>query len=738
MKNHMLKFTALTAAVVFAVSAFTGCQKKKTGATLEVDLTKSYRSEQILVGEAGFPLYSAANGLIFEDYDNSKNCMVLSHYDARTGEAKELELAYQKDAQAGRQIRPDAIVTLPDDKIAVVYNDYKLGSNWRPTDVQRVVEVYDADMQYLELIEIPDAVADGTTISNNYLVVDSDGNWLISFQDINGNTVLDAYDSEFQKYGSIRIPAEWNIQCLFLSADGTACACLQGSDASGNIYKMLRLDARGKSYEEMKAPVYAEYLRGVCTGTNGYEFYYYDDEMLWGVKENTAEEIISFTNSDFCNGIYVCEALENGQFVTYPFTSDNQQELWLLNKRTAEEIENMQLITLATLDLNWALEQAVVNYNRASKDCRIFIKDYAEYNEIPYDNTSGGMQKFKEDMLSGVVADMICTDNLNFESLASKGLFEDWYDVMEKDKEFNRDEYLPNFFEAYESGDELLRLGTGFHILTYAAKTAHVGDRQSITPSELSELAATLPEGMELYEVYDKTIMASNYFHGGQNMYIDREKAKCYFDTPEFIDMLELFAAIPDNYRSSLTELCYREDKVLLCSTSIDDPIDYHALARTTFANEEFTLIGYPMNSDDGNGGIFGTNFTVSLNAHSKQQAAAWDFMKYLLSEEQQKKSSCMPVHLPSLEYKMELATKQTMAKTYFNGTEVNIGAATEEEMATLMEYIKGIETSYYHDRNIYNIIMEEAEMCFSGDCTAQEAAKKIQSRVDIYINEQS
>ena len=209
-------------------------------------------------------------------------------------------------------------------------------------------------------------------------------------------------------------------------------------------------------------------------------------------------------------------------------------------------------------------------------------------------------------------------------------------------------------------------------------------------------------------------------------------------NTPEFIDMLELFAAIPDDYRSSLTELCYREDKVLLCNVGINEPINYHALSKTTFGGEEFTLIGYPMNDEKGNGGIFSTSFTMSMNAQSGQQAAVWDFMKHLLSEEYQRKLSLMPVHLPSLAYKLENATMQTMAKTYFNGTEVNIGAATEEEMAELMAYIEGIRTSYYHDRNIYKILMEETEMLLVGDSTAQKCAEMIQSRVSLYLSEQS
>ena len=78
------------------------------------------------------------------------------------------------------------------------------------------------------------------------------------------------------------------------------------------------------------------------------------------------------------------------------------------------------------------------------------------------------------------------------------------------------------------------------------------------------------------------------------------------------------------------------------------------------------------------------------------------------------------------------------MHTTYFNMQEINVGAATQEEMDELRSYIEGIEAAYTKDETISNIVLEETEMFAAGDCTAQEAAKKIQGRVDIYINEQS
>ena len=40
-------------------------------------------------------------------------------------------------------------------------------------------------------------------------------------------------------------------------------------------------------------------------------------------------------------------------------------------------------------------------------------------------------------------------------------------------------------------------------------------------------------------------------------------------------------------------------------------------------------------------------------------------------------------------------------------------------------------------DENIWAIVREQAGACFAGDRTAEEAARAIQSRVELYLNEQ-
>ena len=62
----------------------------------------------------------------------------------------------------------------------------------------------------------------------------------------------------------------------------------------------------------------------------------------------------------------------------------------------------------------------------------------------------------------------------------------------------------------------------------------------------------------------------------------------------------------------------------------------------------------------------------------------------------------------------------------------------TPEERDDLERYIRSCDTYMMLDSTVKNIVLEEAEKYFAGDCTAEDAAKTIQSRAELYLSEQS
>ena len=71
------------------------------------------------------------------------------------------------------------------------------------------------------------------------------------------------------------------------------------------------------------------------------------------------------------------------------------------------------------------------------------------------------------------------------------------------------------------------------------------------------------------------------------------------------------------------------------------------------------------------------------------------------------------------------------------NYYDISIYAMTNEEYSAIMELIESAEKINRYDMDIIEIILEETQQFFAGEQSAEDTAKFIQSRVNLYVNEQ-
>ena len=72
----------------------------------------------------------------------------------------------------------------------------------------------------------------------------------------------------------------------------------------------------------------------------------------------------------------------------------------------------------------------------------------------------------------------------------------------------------------------------------------------------------------------------------------------------------------------------------------------------------------------------------------------------------------------------------------YINGVEIIIDPMTREEVDVVINFIKSLDQVMNYDQQLLNIINEESAAYFEGQKSVNEVADIIQSRVQIYINE--
>ncbi len=738
------KLFAFPLALIMGVSAFTACadiggiRKEKDGATLELSMEHSWRSERTLQSVTHAPWFSVGTHILCSKTLPNSGESEYCWYDLETRTGTRFKPQCSENLEPLERVH-SAPIEFSDGTFGIVCMIYQ-GLGGGEIEVhRRCMEVYDADLNLLETRELPMEMFGDDYFRPKDTFADKDGNWYVMRADESTNyqQMIHSYNSDFQLYGTAEPPSDM-FNYMFATADGTVYASYMLFDNLGGAYeKLYKLDAVNHSAEP--ASLTLESASGYMTGTNGYDFYYQTQYGIFGVKGEETIQIVNWINSDLMY-VNTCIPVDDGTFIV-----NDGNGYWHLTPRTQEEIDSIQTITLAAVDLDYGLLGTVMDYNREETGYRILVKDYGEY-DTP-DEPHKGYEIMKEDMMNGIIADMICADGQNFESLASKGLFADWYALMDADPEFNREDYFQNFFEAYEYKDKLLRLGVSYEIMTGIAKTEYVGTEQGLSLGE--QLDIPLQEGMDRWIYSPAEILAETWMRNYQTGTINRETAECYFDSPDFVRLLEELNRIPgeddfyltmnDNYGYNY-KTNWTEDRVLFMGDdiSISDPIAIRTIRRYYFGDADLTLTGFPMihaeGVDHGNGGVFNTRSTVSINAQSTEKEKIWDFMKYLLSEEYQKKVS-LPVHRGALELQIEQAEHNV---TFMAFGEMFVGALEPWESDILRDYIEGVRTCSYYDYRVHDILLEEAEKMLAGDQTPQECAEMMQSRVSIYLSEQS
>ncbi len=754
------KLFAFVLALAFVSSGFTACGgiTKEDGATLEIPFENSYRTTQLekawnwllmdTIGENAF--------FVKKPTPTQANTVRLMVQNTVTGETTEFEPAVNSERQkATNYTRAYMFLDKGGGRTGIVCTEFEYNMNTSEEKVvRRCIEVYDADWNLVEVEEIPEGFALDRTLgmqwSRRCTLTDAQGNW---YHCDLSEPIIHTYNSGYQKYGEIRLTNQGESIWSFVNgADGAVYVCTTFWDemTKEQLTHFYRLDAENRTAEEMQLndiPDKRELTSlSLVDGSGEYLFYYITPERMYGVTaQGNTEEVIHWNNSDFVRrSIVECEPLPDGKFLLGETTSNTGMiegdTFYVAEQRTEADTADTKFMTLAAVDLSPSLEEAVLDYNRQETGWRIMMVDYPDSETL------------KADMLDGIVADIICTENLHFENLASKGLFADWYTLMDADESFNREDYLPNFFRALEYDGRLLRLTYDYTVETYFAKTEFAPQKENYTAAEYMDLLEATPDNMDAVPFNGRNNVVDRHLYEMMDMFINWQTGECAFDSPEFIRALRWMESLPENrtaedmdFFESVDKL-FLSDRALLRQSQIYQPIRWHIIRRAYFGDAEITAVGMPMYAgQEGNNGTFLINDSVSVNAQSQYKDAAWDFMKYLLSEDYQKGlTDSMPIHIGTLDEKLTLATKMSAAsEQYRDMTVVNVGAASEESMAELRDYICKIgRVSLWNGTNaqerIGTILSEEIERYFAGGCTAEECADAIQSRVSIYLSEQS
>jgi len=464
---------------------------------------------------------------------------------------------------------------------------------------------------------------------------------------------------------------------------------------------------------------------------------------------------MDFVNSDvnISNFLGLIELDKNSFVGIFNENYENEIKGAVFTYRDPADIPDKAVVVLAGNWIGSDLRQRVVEYNRSSDNYRIVLREYDNYNS--YEDYTAGITKLNNEIVTGGMPDILITDGLPIENYISKGLLADIGKLIEQDPELSQTEFLQNVFDAYSVDGTLYYVVPNFNVVTMIAKTSLVGDKTSWTLEDMQQTVSAMGEGAQaIGEVTRDGFMSMAMQFCGAD-FIDVKTGKCSFNTENFINMMEYAKTLPEeidwesmtrdgNYWTT-QETQYRDNRTLLMLLYINQIRGLNYQLNGNFG-EPVTFIGFPT---EGKGSYINANQSYVLSSKSANLDGAWEFIRYYLTEEYQGEMDWgLPVNKQIF---MERAQEATKKPTYMdengneveyeetfwiNDEEVPLPPLSQEQVDQIVEFIMSVDQGYYYNDNVLNIINEEMGAFYSGQKSAQDTANIIQSRAQIYVDE--
>lgn len=366
------------------------------------------------------------------------------------------------------------------------------------------------------------------------------------------------------------------------------------------------------------------------------------------------------------------------------------------------------VLIYATMNADPSIEAGIGFWNQQQQEYRVEIKTY--------ENSDTGRMQLNNDIVSGKGPDLFDLSDINVSNYAAMGILADLYTYV--DEEWQA-ELVPGVLKTYEINGKLCGLPMGYRFETLMGKRKLVGDAEDWTPEKVLQLTRELERDDFLMDALSPLGFLRAVFSSDTNAYVDWTTGKGRFDSEQFRLILETAASVEVPFLEE-DEKAQRlaDGSILLERVYISDVSDYQQCVEM-FGGDETSWVGFP--SEQGGRTVIYPRMPIGISELSRNKDGAWEFVSYLLGEEFQQKYVMFnfPLRLSVLRERLKKAD-----------------GSMDETAEKLLELICGLRCEDVSDKNIRNIVFEEAQVYFDGKKSVEDVIGIIQNRAAVYINE--
>ena len=381
--------------------------------------------------------------------------------------------------------------------------------------------------------------------------------------------------------------------------------------------------------------------------------------------------------------------------------------------------EVLTLAVAADCPVWYEFTQLFENFNLSQQEYQI---DYTIYSDSQYADAEP-MDVLRTKIMAGQSLDLFAfySDGNQAPPLAPRAVCADLRELL---PDVAEDSLLPGLFDLLTQDGALYVLPLTVRVDTLIMPSNLI-DSPGVTLEDLETAREKMPEDwvpVDSWNTPGNLFGLTAAFCIGR--FVDRETGTCRFETQEFIDILDWCknwggdGSTPEAPEKTLMKLGWISSLSWLASRE--------DIAKEWFDGAGYTYAGYPVGSG-GSAYLVLTSLGVSTSCQNLAGAKA--FLAYCFSGKQE---SGLPANMEVL--REELAQYKAGNRTDWYGEVENISEADEAKFLELLSSVTVLEGM---DQALENILSEEADAYFAGAATAQQAAKIIQSRASLYLQEQ-
>ena len=589
-------------------------------------------------------------------------------------------------------------------------------------------------------------------------------------------------------------PSPGSIASLTVSPDGDVLLGYR----NGNTLKAAAVDMNtGLAGDPMDLP---DFPTAVSAGGGAYRFFCSCREGIVGRTADGKNEVLMDPSvSGAGNAVFCFASGAEAFFFTEGDLGDRKLLLFIPADDT--ELTGAAALTVALPfwrggELTNDEKQSLAAFQRTHPGVTIVLDDCERYRvpdadlKISPDNTSDEIlvriaqakkdmdDRLSTDIVTGLYQPDLLIANIQcgtFTQICRKGLYADLVLYLEQDDRVRLDDLMDNVRRVYDDGQGgIWGLARSFYlstIVTSPDRMPGVAEKGYMMISDLLDCLDNLPQGVELVRGWGQGTFEAFLLHEkGYLAFTDMKNAACSFVDPVFIgclDRLKMTEAIPDQvYYGSGLELVRNGKVATEWQQSWKSPDEYMASC-LAFDTKDIAVIGYPSPEARPGAGtrVESMGNTYAILASSQYGDLAWELVRQFIDDyhyaDPDKPLAGTQV-FPALKSRFEEMNSFYEGRAYCLDSEGRLrsgstleelenlcpGAGEEgkhirytaEDGRRLMEICgeAGLPLSMTPYEKIGDIISEEISAFLGGVGTAEDCAKKIQSRASIWLAEHS